>query len=135
MIGDPEDPVVVWKRLQDQFQKKTWANKLALRWRLHSLQLKDGEPVQGHIKAMMELFNELAIVGNVIQDEDCVIYLLASLPDSFSALVTALEANEEVPKMEIVTERILHEERKQKKKNNSDLSAEKAMTTKYSVAV
>ena len=30
LIGDPEDPVVVWKRLQDQFQKKTWANKLAL---------------------------------------------------------------------------------------------------------
>ena len=30
LIGDPEDPVVVWKKLQDQFQKKTWANKLAL---------------------------------------------------------------------------------------------------------
>ena len=30
LIGDPEDPVVVWKSLQDQFQKKTWANKLAL---------------------------------------------------------------------------------------------------------
>ena len=84
LIGNPENPVVVWKRLQDQFQKKTWANKLDVRWRLHTLQLKDGEPVQGHIKAMMELFNELAIVGNVIQDEDCVIYLLASLPDSFS---------------------------------------------------
>ena len=100
----------------DQFQKKTYANKLLLRRRLHSLQLKDGEPVQGHIKAMMELFNELAIVGDVIQDEDRVIYLLASLPDSFSTLVTALEANKEVPKMEIVTERILHEERKQKEK-------------------
>ena len=74
---------------------------------------------------MMELFNELAIVGHVIQDEDCVIYLLA---DSFSTLVTALEANEEVPKMETVTERILHEERKQGK--NTDISAEKAITIK-----
>ena len=27
-LGDPEDPVVVWKKLSDQFQKKTWANKL-----------------------------------------------------------------------------------------------------------
>ena len=43
--------------------------------KLHSLQLKDGEPVHGHIKAMMELFDELAIVGDVIQDEDCVTYL------------------------------------------------------------
>ena len=30
MIGDPEDPVAVWKKLVDQFQKKTWANKLEL---------------------------------------------------------------------------------------------------------
>ena len=66
---------------------------------------------------MMKLFNELAIVGNVIEGENRVVYLLASLPDSFSTLVTAIEANEEVPKMEIVTERILHAERKQKEKN------------------
>ena len=24
---DPEDPAAVWKKLSDQFQKKTWANK------------------------------------------------------------------------------------------------------------
>ena len=24
---DPENPAVVWKKLADQFQKKTWANK------------------------------------------------------------------------------------------------------------
>ena len=120
LIGDPEDPVVVWKKLQDQFQKKTWANKLALRRKLHSLQLRDGNSVQDHIKAMIELFNELAIVGDVIEEEDRVVYLLASLPDSFNTLVTALEANEEVLKMEIVTERILHAESKQKEKLNSD---------------
>ena len=27
LLGDPEDPVTVWKKLSDQFQKKTWANK------------------------------------------------------------------------------------------------------------
>ena len=26
LIGDLEDPVVVWKKLSDQFQKKTWGN-------------------------------------------------------------------------------------------------------------
>ena len=30
LIGEPEDPVVVWKKLSEQFQKKTWANKLEL---------------------------------------------------------------------------------------------------------
>ena len=30
LLGDPEDPIAVWKKLADQFQKKTWANKLEL---------------------------------------------------------------------------------------------------------
>ena len=59
------------------------------------LHLKDGESVQDHIKAMTELFNELAIVGDAIEEEDRVVYLLASLPDSFNTLVTALEASED----------------------------------------
>ena len=41
LIGDPEDPITVWKKLADQFQKKTWANKLELRRKLYSLRLKD----------------------------------------------------------------------------------------------
>ncbi len=31
LLGDPEDTVAVWKKLFDQFQKKSWANKLSLR--------------------------------------------------------------------------------------------------------
>ena len=42
LLGDPEDPVAVWKKLSDQFQKKSWANKLSLRRRLNNLRLKEG---------------------------------------------------------------------------------------------
>ena len=42
LIENPEDPVEVWRELADQFQKKTWANKLELRHKLYSLRLKDG---------------------------------------------------------------------------------------------
>lgn len=56
LIGDPEDPVVVWKKLSDQFQKKTWENKLELRRKLYSLRLKEGDSVQKHIKEMTETF-------------------------------------------------------------------------------
>ena len=63
-------PVVVWTKLQSQFQRKTWVNKLALRRQLHSLNLKDGNSVQDHIKPMNELFNEFAVVGDVTEEED-----------------------------------------------------------------
>ena len=48
-------------------------------------------------------FEALAVIGNPVTEEDRVVHLLASLPDSFNILVTALEANPEVPKMENVT--------------------------------
>lgn len=38
LVGpDPTDPVVVWRALADQFQHKTWANKLELKRKLFFL--------------------------------------------------------------------------------------------------
>ena len=112
--NEPEDPSDVWKKLQEQFQKKSWANKLNLRRKLYSLKLKESESIQLHVKAMMEIFQELAIIGDPMEEEDRVVHLLASLPKSYDMLVTALEASTDVPKLETVIERLVHEERKLK---------------------
>ena len=45
LLGDPKDPGQVWNLLANQFQKKSWANKLTLRRKLNGLKLKDQEPV------------------------------------------------------------------------------------------
>ena len=55
LIGEPEDPRDVWARLEGQFQRKTWANKLQLRRKLFALKLKEGESVNKHIKSMSEI--------------------------------------------------------------------------------
>ena len=130
LVGNPEDPVVVGKKLADQFEKKTWATRLDLRRKLHLLRLKDGDSAQEHIKVMTELFDSLSVAGETVSEEDRVVYLLASLPESYSALVTALEANEDVLKLEVVTERILHQERKSKGRNEASSSTESAMTSR-----
>ena len=66
-----------------------------------------------HIKTMTEIFEELAVIGDPVSEEDRVVHLLASLPQSFDMLVTALEAqSDNVPKWELVTERLLHEQSK-----------------------
>ncbi len=46
LLGEPEDPVVVWEKLAGQFQHKTWANMLELRRRLYAMRLKEGGSVQ-----------------------------------------------------------------------------------------
>ena len=85
LVGDPDDPVAVWKKLADQFQKKTWANKLQLRKRLYSLRLREGESVQEHIRKLTETFDELAVIGSPIDEEDRVVHLLASLYQNYTA--------------------------------------------------
>ena len=79
---------------------------------------------------MTEVFDSLSVVEDPISEEDRVVHLLASLPDSYNVLVTALEASEDVPKMEVVTERLLHEERKLKERAGTSASVEKAMNLK-----
>ena len=66
---------------------------------------------------MSEIFEGLAVIGDAVSEEDRVVHLLASLPESYNVLVTALEAqSENIPKWELVTERLLHQESKLKEK-------------------
>ena len=128
LLGDPKDPQAVWQKLEEQFQRKTWSNKLQLRRKLYALKLKEGESVNEHIKTMSEIFEALAAIGDAVSEEDRVVHLLVSLPDSYNVLVTALEAqSENVPKWELVTERLLHQELKFKERvsllNESDRKA------------
>ena len=128
LIGDTEDPVAVWKKLANHFQKKTWAAKLELRHKLHSLRLQEGDSVQAHVKALTEIFDGLAAAGDAVSEEDRAVHLLASLPDCFGVLVTALEANPNVPKMEVVIECLLHEERKLRERTDD---SDKAMNAEH----
>ena len=72
--------------------------------------------MQDHIKSMTEVCDELSAIGPV-NEEDRVAYLLASLPECYNVLVTALEANAEVPILAVVTERLIHEEAKAKSRS------------------
>ncbi len=78
--------------------------------------MKEGESVQQHVKVMTEVFETLSVIGDPITEEDRVVHLLASLPEAYDMIVTALESSSNVPIMETVIERLLHEERKMKER-------------------
>ncbi|KAF2347371.1 hypothetical protein FHG87_021873 [Trinorchestia longiramus] len=50
------------------------------------MKLENGQNLQDHLKVFVELFEKLAIIGDVIVEEERVIILLSSLPDRFSIL-------------------------------------------------
>ena len=102
----------MWKALANQFQRNTWANKLELKRKLFSMRLAEEGSVRDHIKSLTEVYDELSAIGEPIKEEDRVVYILASLPERYNVLVTALEANSDIPSLSVVTERLLHEETK-----------------------
>ncbi|KAF2348085.1 hypothetical protein FHG87_021159 [Trinorchestia longiramus] len=114
------------KGLTEMSQSKR--NKL-LKKKLFNTKVENGQKLQDHLKVFVELFEELAIIGDVIVEEERVIILLSSLPDRFSTLVTALEANEKIPAWEVVTERLLNEERRQRGGPGTSDSSEKFLDT------
>ncbi|KAF2345694.1 hypothetical protein FHG87_023550 [Trinorchestia longiramus] len=93
------------------------------------MKLENGQNLQDHLKVFVELFEELAIIGDAIVEEERVIILLSSLPDRFSTLVTALEANEKIPAWEVVTERLLNEERRQRGSSGTSDFSEKLLVS------
>ena len=130
LIGDPEDPSEVSQKLESTSQKRKWVNKVEAQRKLFSLRLKEGASVQEHVKAMTKISDRQSVIEDPISDEDLVVRLLASLPESYYALVTALEANEAVPRMEVLTSCLLHDERKLKERVGSERSREGMMTGK-----
>ena len=83
-----------------------------------------------HIKAMMEIFEWLSVVGDPVTEVDRVGHLLASLPESYNVLVTALEVNIDVPRMEVVTEHLIREKQKLKEQRSIDTTSVKVMAVK-----
>ncbi|KAF2359675.1 Zinc finger CCHC-type [Trinorchestia longiramus] len=93
------------------------------------MKLEYGQNLQDHLKVFVELFEELAIIDDAMEEEERVIILLSSLPDRFSTLVTALEAHEKIPAWEVVTERLLNEERRQRGGPGTSDSSEKLLVS------
>jgi len=68
LVGN--DPVAIWRVLSEQFQRKTWVNKLEFKRKLFLLRLAEGGSVQDHIKTMTEIRDELSVIGERVSDED-----------------------------------------------------------------
>jgi hypothetical protein len=66
------------------------------------------------------------VVGDPVAEEDRVVHLLASLPDSYNMWLLPCGSL----KMEVVTDRLLHEEQKWKDWVGAGESCEKAMEAK-----
>jgi len=120
LITSAKTPDAAWKMLTTQFEKDTASNRIYLKKQFFRLAMKEGTPLQQHLKAMKEITDRLSCIKCKIEEEDKVVTLLGSLPKSYNSVVTALENRPGELDMRTVQEALLHEERKMSDQKDSD---------------
>lgn len=78
--------------------------------------MKEGTSIEAHLKYMKELTDKLALatIGAPIDEEEQVMRLLGSLPQSYSTLATVLEACVVDIKLDFVQQALMYKEQKSK---------------------
>lgn len=122
LVRSCKDVVEAWKKLEDHYEKKSLANKLFLRKRFFAMEMREGDDMLTHINEVKTLAEQLEAIGASVNDEDLVITLLCSLPESYGFLITALESRSDDLTWEFVTARLLHEELKRKENGNDPIN-------------
>ncbi|KRZ50637.1 Retrovirus-related Pol polyprotein from transposon TNT 1-94 [Trichinella nativa] len=84
----------MWQTLQRLHERASIGRKLYLMRKLYGMRFTHGT-MQSHINGILEIVTQLRDLGKNVEDEDLVAIMLCSLPDSYSALVTALEGRDE----------------------------------------
>ena len=107
-----DDPAAIWRALEGHFEQRTTSRKLHTLKQLMELKMDENGSVQNHLRKHKEIIAELRKLELHLPEELVVCILLLSLPASYNTLVTALEAQAEVPTLEFVSTALLNEERK-----------------------
>ena len=111
LVTSFDEPKDAWGALRDHYERDTLADKLMLKKQYFRTEMMEGTSIEAHMKHIKELTDKLAAIGAPISEEDKVVTLLGSLPKSYSTLVTALEARENVS-LSYVQQSLIHEEQK-----------------------
>ena len=81
-----------WDALKSQFTHESILQKVRLHQQYYSCRFKYGGNMLEHINHLKSLHDQLKEMGVDIDIKDLAMTLLASLPDEYKALITALDA-------------------------------------------
>ena len=114
LITSCDTPKKAWDSLRTHFERDSLSNKIMMKKLYFRTEMAEGTSVEEHLKGMKEITDRLAAIGSPISEEDQVVTLLGSLPDSYATLVTALEARGDTLQLKDVQEALVHEEQKKR---------------------
>ena len=87
---DETNTTSLWKKLEGKYQKKSLMNHLYQKQRLYTLRMTKTTPAKEHVHNFNQIILDLQGVVVKIEDDDQVIILLCSLPNSYENFVDTM---------------------------------------------
>eukprot|EP00112_Aurelia_sp_Birch-Aquarium-sp1_P017253 Seg3981.3 transcript_id=Seg3981.3/GoldUCD/mRNA.D3Y31 product="Retrovirus-related Pol polyprotein from transposon TNT 1-94" pseudo=true protein_id=Seg3981.3/GoldUCD/D3Y31 len=91
-VRDTKTAKEAWDALKNQFARESILQKVRLGQQYYSCRFQSGGSMLEHISHLRSLHDQLKEMGVDIDDKELAMTLLASLPEEFKALITALDA-------------------------------------------
>lgn len=114
-IRNKETAQDVWNALKSAHEKDTLTNKVSLYKKIAMLKMKEDGKAEEHLNELINLFQKLEDLGQEADEQWKIGMTFASLPPTYSTLVTALEArSDDDLTWSLVQTKILDEDLRQK---------------------
>src|SRR3569833_274647 len=92
--GEPT-AAIAWKKLEDNFEKRSNARMIQLRRKLTGLRLTKGKAIAEYLGEFRELKIDLEAAGQTVSEGELAVHALEGLPEEYATVVEFLELGEE----------------------------------------
>lgn len=111
MVSRAQTSADVWSILAETYAKPSRGHLKQIKHQLKSW-TKGNKSIDEYLQGLTMRFDQLAILGKTIDQEDQVEYVLEGLPEEYKSLVDAIEGRDIPPMMTELHERLLNHEAK-----------------------
>ena len=118
-VMDEESSVAIWLKLEGRYMSKSLTNKLLRKKKLYGLKMAERSALAQHISMFNRIISHFNQVVLKFEEEDMVLFLLNSLPESYDNLVTNLMWGKETLELEEIIGALLASNQRRKASDGS----------------
>jgi hypothetical protein len=113
LIGEPT-AAKAWKKLEENFEKKSNARVIQLRKKLTSMKLMEKQAIAEYLGEIRGIKVDLEAAGQTISDMELAVHALDGLPEEYATLVEILKMGEMELNLDVIQPKLMQREQRLK---------------------
>jgi hypothetical protein len=113
LIGEPT-ATKAWKKLEENFEKKSIARVIQLRKKLTSMKLMGKHTIAEYLGEIREIKVDLEAAGQTVSNMELAVHALNGLPEEYATLVEILEMGKTELDLDVIQPKLMQREQKLK---------------------